>query len=183
MVRNLLLAALLGGSLAGCALQAPRPATPVAPAKFGWGHSERAAAAEARVFGGTLPLRAGESKWNTAAPKSGSSELVISLGRQRAWLYRGGELAAVTTISSGKIGHESPVGRFPILQKNRFHKSNRYSAAPMPFMQRLNWYGVALHGGEIPPYAASHGCIRLPMKFAERLYSVTALGTPVWIED
>lgn len=182
MTRNLLFSLLLAAGLGACATN-PQPSGPAAPAKVGWGQSERAAAAEARVFGTTLPLKAGEFRWNPAAPRSGAAELVVNLGRQRAWLYRGGELAAVTTVSSGKVGHESPVGRFPILQKNRFHKSNRYSAAPMPFMQRLNWYGVALHGGEIPPYAASHGCIRLPMKFAERLYSVTALGTPVWIED
>lgn len=183
MSGKILISGLLAAAVAGCAAPVARPQQTVAPAKFGWGHSERAALAETRVFGGTLPLRSGEWRWNAAAPKSGASELVVSLGRQRAWLYRGGELAAVTTISSGKPGKDSPVGRFPILEKKRFHRSNRYSAAPMPFMQRLNWYGVALHGGEIPPFPASHGCIRLPMAFAERLYSVTAVGTPVWVED
>jgi lipoprotein-anchoring transpeptidase ErfK/SrfK len=183
MVRNYVFAPFLAGLLAACATPGSRPERPTAQAKFGWGHSERAALAEARVFGGTLPLRSGESRWNPRAPKAGAAEVVVSLGRQRAWLYRGGELAAVTTISSGKPGKDSPVGRFPILEKRKHHKSNLYSAAPMPFMQRLNWYGVALHGGEIPPYPASHGCIRLPMAFAERLYAATAVGTPVWVED
>jgi hypothetical protein len=183
MVRNLLLAALAAASLTACSTTNSQSAKPAAPAKFGWGHSERATLAEARVFGTTLPLKAGDWRWNPRAPKGGASELVVSLGRQRAWLYRGGELAAVTTISSGKPDKASPVGRFPILEKRKHHKSNRYSAAPMPYMQRLNWYGVALHGGEIPPYPASHGCIRLPMKFAERLYAVTAVGTLVWVED
>ena len=183
MARNFLLSAVVAGLATACATPSTRHAQIAAPAKFGWGHSERATLAEARVFGTTLPLKAGEWRWNPRAPRTGASELVVSLGRQRAWLYRGGELAAVTTISSGKPDKASPVGRFPILEKRRHHKSNRYSAAPMPYMQRLNWYGVALHGGEIPPYPASHGCIRLPMQFAARLYAVTAVGTPVWVED
>jgi lipoprotein-anchoring transpeptidase ErfK/SrfK len=183
MVQKLLPALLLMALATGCATVPSAPPAPAAPAKVGWGQTERALAAEARVFGGPLPLKAGEWKWNASAPKTGATEIVVSLGRQRAWLYRGGELAAVTTVSSGSPGHDSPVGRFPILEKQRFHKSNRYSAAPMPFMQRLNWYGVALHGGVVPPYPASHGCIRLPMRFAEQLYAATAVGTPVWVED
>jgi lipoprotein-anchoring transpeptidase ErfK/SrfK len=184
MLRNLLFLPVLATVVASCATApAPRVLKPAVPAKWNLGHSARAAAAEARVFGGTVPLRSGEWKWNAAAPRKGAAELVVNLGRQRAWLYRGGELAAVTTVSSGKPGKDSPVGRFPILEKKRFHRSNRYSNAPMPFMQRLNQWGVALHGGEIPPYPASHGCIRLPMQFAERLYAVTAVGTPVWVED
>lgn len=183
MFRKLTFVAFGAGLVAGCATTVGAPPAPPTPVRYGWGHSDRAALAEARVFGRTLPLKAGEWKWNAAAPKAGAAELVVNLGRQRAWLYRGGELAAVTTVSSGSIGHESPVGRFPILEKKRFHRSNRYSNAPMPFMQRLNRWGVALHGGAIPPYPASHGCIRLPMGFAERLYAATAVGTPVWIED
>lgn len=183
MRHNLLFVAVAAALLGACSTGSVKAPVPVAPAKFGWGHSERAAAAESRIFGAPLPLRAGEWKWSPSARREGAAELVVSLGRQRAWLYRGGELAAVTTISSGKPGKDSPVGRFPILEKRRFHKSNRYSAAPMPFMQRLNIYGVALHGGAIPPYPASHGCIRLPMGFAERLFAATAVGTPVWVED
>jgi lipoprotein-anchoring transpeptidase ErfK/SrfK len=136
----------------------------------------------ARKFGRTY-LKNGEWLRSPTAPKRGASEMVVSLSRQMAWLYRGGDLIAVTTISSGKPDRASPVGRFPILEKRRFHRSNRYSAAPMPFMQRLNWYGVALHGGELPGYPASHGCIRLPMRFAERLFGATEVGTTVWIED
>jgi lipoprotein-anchoring transpeptidase ErfK/SrfK len=183
MRHNLLFCALAGGLLSACSTTATKVPAPVVPTKFGYGHSERAAAAEARVFGAALRLRAGEWKWSPRAKNEGAAELVVSLGRQRAWLYRGGDLAAVTTISSGKPGKDTPVGRFPILEKRKFHKSNRYSAAPMPHMQRLNIYGVALHGGAIPPYPASHGCIRLPLDFAARLYSVTSVGTLVWVED
>lgn len=183
MTFRIAVAALAASLAAGCATTPPVPIAPPAPAKWNLGHSARAAVAEARVFGGALPLKAGEWRWNAAAPKAGATEMIVNLGRQRAWLYRGGELAAVTTVSSGKPGKDSPVGRFPILEKKRTHRSNRYSNAPMPFMQRLNPWGVALHGGDIPPYPASHGCIRLPMKFAERLYGATTVGTTVWVED
>src|SRR3546814_5930351 len=87
------------------------------------------------------------------------------------------------TVSSGRRGYESPVGRFEILQKRKVHRSNRYENAPMPYMQRLNWYGVAFHGGRVPGYPASHGCIRLPMQFAEKLYGVTELGSFVFVAD
>src|SRR3546814_1869559 len=87
------------------------------------------------------------------------------------------------TVSSGRRGYESPVGRFEILQKRKVHRSNRYENALMPYMPRLNWYGVAFHGGRVPGYPASHGCIRLPMQFAEKLYGVTDLGSFVFVRS
>jgi hypothetical protein len=126
-------------------------------------------------------LRPGQFVWRPERAPAGPVEVVISLGSQRAWVYRAGTLIGTSTISSGRRGHGSPVGRFEILQKRRIHRSNRYSNAPMPFMQRLNWYGVALHGGKVPGYPASHGCIRLPMKFAEALYGATELGSFVFV--
>lgn len=141
------------------------------------------ARADMRAKWGDRDLQPGQYLWDDSADRSAPARVVVSLEDQLAFLYLGDELAAVSTISSGKPGKDSPVGRFPIMEKKRFHRSNRYSNAPMPFMQRLNQWGVALHGGEIPPYPASHGCIRLPMGFAERLYAVTAVGTPVWVED
>jgi hypothetical protein len=126
-------------------------------------------------------LRPGQFVWQPERASAGPVEVVVSLGAQRAWVYRSGTLIGTSTISSGRRGHESPVGRFEILQKRKIHRSNRYSNAPMPFMQRLNWYGVALHGGKVPGYPASHGCIRLPMKFAEALYGATELGSFVFV--
>ena len=128
-------------------------------------------------------LRPGEYIWLPERSAEGRLEIVINLGRQLAYVYRGGRLIGASTISSGRSGYDSPIGRFQILQKRPFHRSNRYSAAPMPFMQRLNWYGVALHGGDIPGYPASHGCIRLPMGFAESLYAVTELGSFVFVAE
>jgi hypothetical protein len=109
--------------------------------------------------------------------------LVVSLVEQRAFLYRNGVRIAVTTVSSGKQGKSTPTGVFTVLQKHKEHYSTLYDAAPMPFMQRLTWDGVALHAGKLPGYPASHGCIRLPLEFAKRLFDTTALGMTVVVAD
>ena len=171
--------AMLG--LGGCNSIWPATRAQSALQPFGWGFSAKARQAAAAKFG-PAPLRAGAYVW-PAGKASGAADVVISLSSQMAYVYRGGQLVAASTISSGKLGADTPVGHFPILQKNRYHRSNRYSNAPMPFMQRLTWRGVALHGGELPGYPASHGCIRLPMKFAEKLFSATSLGSNVYVED
>jgi hypothetical protein len=129
----------------------------------------------------TLNLEAGKYVWRPELAEAGPLEIVISLSQQRAFVFRGGTLIGASTISSGREGYESPYGRFQILQKRRDHRSNRYDDAPMPYMQRLNWHGVALHGGKIPGYPASHGCIRLPMGFAKALYGATELGGLVYV--
>jgi len=108
---------------------------------------------------------------------------VISLPQQRAHVYRSGIRIGVSTISSGKPGHATPTGAFPILQKRRVHRSNLYDNAPMPYMQRLTWDGIALHAGRIPGKPASHGCIRLPKAFAKALFSVTERGVTVVVAD
>ena len=79
-------------------------------------------------------------------------------------------------MSTGKKGHETPTGVFTILQKNEKHKSNLYDDAPMPYMQRLTWDGVALHAGNLPGYPQSHGCVRMPMAFAQKLFKTTTVG-------
>ena len=166
-------------ALGACSTIPPRTA---APKSFGWGFSDKAEQAMQANFGRTS-LKPGEHVWRTEAKPDGPTDVVIDLSRQMAFVYRGGALVAASTVSSGMSGHESPVGHFPILEKNRTHKSNRYSDAPMPFMQRLTWSGVALHGGNLPGYPASHGCIRLPMKFAQKLFAATTVGSNVYIED
>jgi hypothetical protein len=128
-------------------------------------------------------LEPGQFVWADEAAPQGPVEVVISLADQRALVYRAGRLIGASTISSGREGHESPIGRFQILEKRRHHRSNRYNSAPMPFMQRLNWYGVALHAGEIPGYPASHGCIRLPAGFAQRLFATTDVGSFVFVTE
>jgi hypothetical protein len=109
--------------------------------------------------------------------------MVVSLPEQKAYVYRNGVLIGASTVSTGKKGHETPTGVFTILQKNEDHYSNLYNNAPMPYMQRLTWGGVALHGGNLPGYPASHGCIRLPQQFARLLYGVTRLGMTVVVTD
>ncbi|WP_404338261.1 L,D-transpeptidase family protein [Sphingomonas sp. MMS12-HWE2-04] len=114
-----------------------------------------------------------------AAPVS----IVIGIAEQRAYVFRGGRLIGATSVSTGSSGRETPTGEFTILQKKEFHRSNLYSDAPMPYMQRLTWDGIALHAGHLPGYPASHGCIRLPAKFAKQLYDLTALGGTVTIAE
>lgn len=128
-------------------------------------------------------LRPGQFLWMPEAADGDPLLIIISLRRQLAYVYSGKTLIGASTISSGSAGHTSPVGRFAILEKQRLHRSNRYSDAPMPWMQRLNWYGVALHGGNVPGYPASHGCIRLPMAFAKILFEATDLGGYVFVTE
>lgn len=115
--------------------------------------------------------------------KSGTL-IVISKKSQHMFVFSDGTLWASTRISTGKRRHETPSGFFPILQKQRLHRSNIYSGAPMPFMQRLTWSGIALHAGYVPGYPASHGCIRVPPDFARSLFKLTtASATTVVIGD
>lgn len=110
-------------------------------------------------------------------------KLVVSLDEQRMTVWRGTEKVAESPISSGKAGHDTPTGIFSVLEKREFHRSNIYSNAPMPFMQRLTWDGIALHEGKLPGYPASHGCVRLPAGFAEELFKMTRRGVHVVIGD
>nr|WP_199747178.1 L,D-transpeptidase family protein [Lysobacter ruishenii] len=118
-------------------------------------------------------LQPGAFHWSADMPDDGPTVIVVSLPEQRLHVYRDGRRVALSTISSGKPGKETPTGVFPILQKKRQHRSNLYEDAPMPYMQRLTWDGIALHAGRIPGHPASHGCIRLPHAFAERLFGIT----------
>lgn len=106
-------------------------------------------------------------------------QMLVSLKEQKIKVYRGTELVETSIISSGKRGHSTPTGVFSILEKRRRHYSNLYNSAPMPFMQRLTWSGVAMHQGRVPNYPASHGCIRLPRAFAKELFSMTERGLHV----
>jgi len=126
-------------------------------------------------------LEAGQYLWKKGREDSAVTRVVIGLNEQLAFAYDGDELIAVSTISSGTQTHPTPTGVFPILEKKRMHRSRRYDDAPMPYMQRLDDYGIAMHAGNLPGHPASHGCIRLPGAFAARLYAATELGTEVLI--
>ncbi|GAA4033581.1 hypothetical protein GCM10022281_11800 [Sphingomonas rosea] len=126
-------------------------------------------------------LKPGGYWWNANRPDGGPVEVRVSLEDQRAYVYQAGELIGVSTISSGKPGKDTPPGIFPILEKKTMHRSRKYDNAPMPFMQRIDNYGIALHAGHIPGRPASHGCVRLPSAFAAKLFSMTKVGDRVVI--
>ncbi|WP_374438212.1 L,D-transpeptidase [Pseudomonas panipatensis] len=129
-------------------------------------------------------LRPGQFLWYPEISPQGPVTVVVSLTEQRAYVYRNGIAIGVATVSTGKRGRETPTGVFTILQKKVEYQSDLYDSAPMPYMQRLTWDGIALHAGRLPGYPASHGCIRLPMDFAKRLYEVTGFSsTTVVISD
>ena len=157
--RHRLLAVVLGGLVAAIAWASDGPA-PARPA-----------------------LKPGQFLWHPEIAPAGPIVLVVSLDEQRAYVYRNGLAIGVSTISSGKAGKETPTGVFTILQKHRDHRSNLYNDAPMPFMQRLTWDGIALHGGALPGYPASHGCVRLPHAFAEKLFAETRTGDTVVVAN
>ena len=128
-------------------------------------------------------LRAGNFFWEPELAPLGPLVVVISLPDQTLSAYRNGIRIAYSSISSGVKGRSTPTRVFTILEKEVTHFSNKYNHAPMPFMQRLTWEGVALHGGDLPGYPASHGCIRLPREFAKKLYTLTVRGTTVVVVD
>ncbi len=107
--------------------------------------------------------------------------IAISINQQRLKLYDAHGLFAETAVSTGMQGHTTPMGVFSVIQKSKYHKSNIYSDAPMPFMQRITWSGIAMHAGVLPGYPASHGCIRMPMAFATKMWGWTRMGARVVI--
>jgi lipoprotein-anchoring transpeptidase ErfK/SrfK len=113
--------------------------------------------------------------------RKGPLQIIISIDQQKLHLYSDGSEVTETLVATGVPGHPTPVGVFSIIQKDRLHHSNIYSGAPMPFMQRITWSGVALHEGGNLGHPASHGCVRLPHDFATRLWVLTRLGARVVI--
>ena len=111
----------------------------------------------------------------------GPLQIIISIVDQRVSLFDNGALIARSSVSTGMEGHPSPLGVFSVISKQRWHRSNIYSAAPMPYMQRITWSGIALHAGVVPGHPASHGCIRLKNDFAVQLWHLTKRGTHVII--
>ena len=104
---------------------------------------------------------------------------VVALGEQRVTIYNAHGKMLQSPISTGATGLETPAGIYSVLQKEEFHQSNVYEDGNMPFMERITWTGIALHGGVLPGYPASHGCVRMPEQFAERLFGLTDIGMRV----
>jgi len=114
-----------------------------------------------------------------AARAKGVLTVVVSISKQQLTLYSDGRPIAHSRVSTGVPGHATPTGVFSVIQKDRWHHSNIYSNAPMYFMQRITWSGVAMHQGVVPNGPASHGCIRLPEAFARQMWGITKLGARV----
>ncbi len=127
-------------------------------------------------------LKAGQWVWAPGVAPNGQVMVYVDLSRQLATVYRNGIRIGVSSVSSGKAGHETPTGVFTILQKDARHRSSTYNNAPMPFQQRLTWDGVALHAGGLPGYPESHGCVHLPYGFSRELFGITSLGATVVID-
>lgn len=115
----------------------------------------------------------------TGAKPQGPLIIAVSIDKQKVRIYDSNGLFAESPVSTGMKGHSTPMGVFSIIQKHKFHHSNIYSGAPMPYMQRITWSGVAMHAGVLPGYPASHGCIRMPMAFAVKMWNWTKMGARV----
>jgi hypothetical protein len=126
-------------------------------------------------------LPANEDVAKDARKPHGPLIIAISIEKQVLKLYDANGFFAETPISTGMRGHSTPMGVFSVIQKHKYHHSNIYSGAPMPYMQRITWSGVAMHAGVLPGYPASHGCIRMPMNFAVRMWGWTRMGARVVI--
>jgi L,D-transpeptidase catalytic domain len=126
-------------------------------------------------------LKKGEFLWIGDAFTSGPIVMVVSITEQKAYVYRNGILIGATTVSTGRPGHLTPTGVFTVLQKQKEHRSTIYDGAPMPYMERLTWGGIALHAGGLPGYPESHGCVHLPSEFAKLLFDISPSGMTVVI--
>jgi hypothetical protein len=131
----------------------------------------------------TPELKPGDYAWHPEVSPAGPVVVFVSLPDQVLYVYRNGVRIGRSTVSTGKPGKATPTGVFTVLQKKVDHESSIYTGAKMPHMQRLTWTGIALHAGHLPGYPASAGCVRLPVDFAAKLYTVTSLGTTVIIAD
>ncbi|HET9811514.1 MAG TPA: L,D-transpeptidase family protein [Sphingomicrobium sp.] len=160
---------------------APPPHPKALPYHWTQGNAPQAHKDAVAAFG-PVTLKPGQYRWVADVPKDGEAKVVIDLLSQLFYVYSDDRLVGVATISSGKKGRETPLGFWKVFRKKKLGYSRKYDNAPMPFMQMYDEKGIAFHAGPNPGYPASHGCVRLPLKFAERLYGLTRVGTEVIIE-
>jgi lipoprotein-anchoring transpeptidase ErfK/SrfK len=166
-------------------MQAPPPPAPVAKQELPYRWTQGAAPKayeEAVALFGPLRLKPGQYRWAADIPESGETKVVIDTLTQLFYVYRDDKLVGVATVSTGKKGRATPLGFWSVMNKQVKGYSRKYDNAPMPFMQMYDPKGIAFHAGPNPGYPASHGCVRLPLKFAERLYGLTKVGSKVIIE-
>ena len=188
-LRNVALAAVAAGLLASCStaprqvVQAPPPPPAAQELPYRWTHGNAPKAyKDATAAFGSLAMKPGEFKWAAEVPKEGEAKVVVDLLQQLFYVYRGDKLVGVATISSGKTGKETPLGLWKVFRKQVKGFSRKYDNAPMPYMQMYDEKGIAFHAGKNPGYPASHGCVRLPLEFAQKVYKLTKIGTEVIVE-
>jgi lipoprotein-anchoring transpeptidase ErfK/SrfK len=122
-----------------------------------------------------------KEKKETGGKPQGPLIIDVSINEQQVKIYDDNGFFAEAPVSTGMRGHPTPMGVFSVIQKQKWHRSNIYSGAPMPYMQRITWSGVAMHAGVLPGYPASHGCIRMPEAFAIKMYNWTRMGARVLV--
>lgn len=182
MTRLAVLLSFVGTCVLGSAV-APSPALAVETPEAQMAASD--AATQARIdmmdaFGDKM-LRPGQYVWREIPESAGAERVVISLTDQMAYIYRGETMMAATTISTGRDEKPTPTGIFSVLNKMPMYRSKKYDNAPMPYAEFFEPHGIALHGGVVGNEPNSHGCVHLPSAFAKKLYSITMVGTPVYI--
>jgi hypothetical protein len=143
----------------------------------------QAAGASASPASLAASVAPGRYVWRDDGSAEGPVRVLVSLPLQLAFVWRGSALIGVSSVSSGVAGYDTPTGTFTILEKDKDHHSNLYDDAPMPWMLRLTWDGVALHAGKVTGEPASHGCVRLPAAFARKLFEIADLGATVSVID
>jgi hypothetical protein len=188
-VKGWIVTAVGAALLAGCetapvpkVAQAPPP-PPAAPSPYQWSEGDAPKAhQDAVALFGPLDLKPGQYLWAATIPQGKDTRIVVDLLAQLFYVYRGDDLVGVATISSGRKGRETPLGFWSVMLKKKLGYSRKYDNAPMPFMQMYDAKGIAFHAGPNPGHPASHGCIRLPLKFAAKLYDMTSVGTKLVIE-
>ena len=127
-------------------------------------------------------LRPGEYAWNDDGVPAGETVIVVNLRNRLLSVYRGGYEIGRSSIIYGADDKPTPTGTFPIIEKDADHVSNLYGA-PMPYMLRLTMDGIAIHGSDVEDDSATHGCVGVPVEFAEMLFAATALGDRVIVES
>lgn len=132
---------------------------------------------------GTADLKPGQYTWNPGASPSGPVGIIVDLRNQMIYVYRGGKLIGRSAVSTGIPSHPTAPGTYTILTKNLKYHSEKYHEASMPYMERLTWDGMAIHGGNNPGKPSSHGCVHVPLDFAKKLYGITTKGDTVLISD
>jgi lipoprotein-anchoring transpeptidase ErfK/SrfK len=163
------------------AVAPPPPPPQELPYQWTQGNAPQAHKDAVALFG-PVALKPGEYKWSADIPAEGDTKVIVDRLTQLFYVYRGDRLVGVATASTGKKGKETPLGFWKIFRKQKLGYSRKYDNAPMPFMQMYDPKGIAFHAGPNPGYPASHGCVRLPKAFAEKLFTLTKVGTEVVIE-